>query len=261
MLGKEMTRTDCRAVAVIPAAGLGVRMGGSTPKQFLEVHGVPLLALTLAVFQKCRAVDTVIVVAPEGDVDSCRRDIVERYGFEKVRKVVAGGEHRQDSVRLGIRAAGTGFDLVLIHDGVRPMVEGDLIERVLRAAAQYGAVVAALPARETVKETDPEGGVTRTLDRSRIWLVQTPQAFPYGVIRDAHEKALLEKWPEATDDAALVEKLGKPVRVVEGSEKNIKVTTPLDLEWVRFLTREAGIPLPQGMERNGRNEDQDRHER
>ncbi len=222
-------------VGIVPAAGLGVRMGANRPKQFLEVNGTPILALTLKTLQDCDAVDRIIVVAPKEDLERCRRDIVERYRLQKVMKVIPGGDRRQDSVRLGLEAAGEDFGLVVIHDGVRPLVEGKLLEKVVLAAREHGAAVAGLPARETVKEADESALVVRTLDRSGIWLVQTPQAFSWSIIHEAHDRAWREAWPEATDDAALVERLGVPVKIVRGSERNIKVTTPLDLEMVRFL--------------------------
>ena len=222
-------------VGIIPAAGLGLRMGEKRPKQFLEINGTPILASTLRTFQDCEAVDKVIVVAPEEDVETCRRDIVERYRLDKVVAVIPGGERRQDSVYSGLEAAGREIALVVIHDGVRPLVERKLIEEVLLAAKACGAAVAGLPARETVKEADTRARVIRTLERSGIWLIQTPQAFSSTLIWEAHERARQEGWPEATDDAALVERIGAPVQIVHGSEKNIKVTTPFDLELARFL--------------------------
>jgi 2-C-methyl-D-erythritol 4-phosphate cytidylyltransferase len=216
-----------RTVAIIPAAGLGIRMGAKRPKQFLEVDHTPILTMTLRAFQECRAIDGVIVVVPGAEIEACRRDIVAGHGFDKVKNIIAGGERRQDSVRLGIEAAGSPVDLVVVHDGVRPLVDSALLERVISAAETYGAAAAGLPARETVKETDSRGEVIRTLDRSNIWLVQTPQAFTYGLIRDAHERAWEEGWPE--------ERLGMRVKMVRGSERNIKVTTPMDLEILRFM--------------------------
>ncbi len=224
-----------RTVGIIPAAGLGLRMGGNRPKQFLEIHGTPILALTLKAFQDCTAVDRIVVVTPEREIEHCRRDIVDRYHLHKVMEVVPGGERRLDSVRLGFEAAGTDFPLVVIHDGVRPLVDRELIEKVVRAAEDSGAAVAGVPARETVKEADTSARVIRTLDRSRIWFIQTPQAFASDILREAHKRARSEGWPDATDDAALVEKLGIPVTIVHGSEKNIKLTTPFDLALARFL--------------------------
>lgn len=225
-------------VAIIPAAGAGVRMGTGIAKQFLELGGRPILAVTLEKFQMCPAIDCIIVVVPSGEIEYCRREIVERYGLTKVKQVIPGGERRQDSVRLGIRAAGEGCSLVLIHDGVRPFVAPALIERVVAAAGKDRAVITALPAKETVKAVDGSGLVKGTYDRRQVRLVQTPQIFRYEDIRMAHEQALREGWEEMTDDALLVEKVGIPVRVIEGAESNIKVTTPQDLAMARFFAGE-----------------------
>ncbi len=225
------------AVAIIPAAGAGVRMGSERAKQFLEVDGRPLLAITLAGFQAAPSVESIILVVPAGEIDFCRQEIVARFNLDKVEKVVAGGERRQDSVRRGIEATGGRFDLILIHDGVRPLVQTELIESVIEVGRKQRAAIAALPAKDTVKEVDPEGMVTRTYDRRRVWLVQTPQVFRYEDIRAAHQRAVQEEWSGLTDDALLAERMGIPVAVVEGSEDNIKITTPHDLELAAFLLR------------------------
>ena len=138
-------------------------------------------------------------------------------------------------MRLGLQATEGKYDLVLIHDGVRPVIEQGLLKRVVDTAMTHRAVITALPAKETVKEVDGRHEVVRTIERHRVWMVQTPQAFRYRDILNAHEQAVSQGWEEATDDAFLVEKLGIPITVVEGSERNIKVTTPFDLELARFL--------------------------
>ena len=228
------------AVGIVPAAGLGIRMGAGRPKQFLEVKGVPVLALTLRTLQECDAVDRIIVTAPKEALAHCREEIVGKFGLDKVAAVVPGGRRRQDSVRRGLDAAGKGFDLAVIHDGVRPLAGCGLVEAVLHAAEEYGAAVAGLQATETVKEADESGCVLKTLDRSRIWLIQTPQAFSFEIIRQAHDRAEREGWPEATDDAALVEQIGVPVKIVPGLQQNIKVTIPADLEVVRLFLEKNG---------------------
>ena len=223
-------------MAIIPAAGSGIRMESKRVKQFLRLDGKPILALTLEPFQES-TVAAVILVVPQNDVEYCKKEIVERFGLTKVKKIVPGGKRRQDSVRLGLEATEGKYDLVLIHDGVRPLIEKALIEKVIKEAIVNRAVITALPARETVKEVNDLQHVVKTYDRKRVWMVQTPQAFRYQDILKAHHKALEEGWEEATDDALLVEKSGVMVKVVEGSEKNIKVTTPHDLELARFLLR------------------------
>jgi 2-C-methyl-D-erythritol 4-phosphate cytidylyltransferase len=237
---EENVRETPKVVAVIPAAGIGARMGSDRPKQYLTLDGKPILAVTVERFQSATAVDGIIVVVPEPEIDFSRKEIVERYGLHKVRAVVPGGPRRQDSVRLGIEATGGGYGLVLVHDGVRPFVDDAVIENVLRAALSHGAAVAGLKATETLKEADETGFVLRTRDRNRIWMIQTPQAFRYEDIRMAHERAWREGWDGITDDAVLMERLGIPVKVVPGSQRNIKVTTPHDLELARFLASSGG---------------------
>jgi 2-C-methyl-D-erythritol 4-phosphate cytidylyltransferase len=202
---------------------------------FLALEGIPILAVTLRRFQLSPLIHEIVAVVPEGQVEFCREEIVKRFALEKVKRVVPGGERRQDSVRLGLEAAGSGFDLVVIHDGVRPLVREETLERVLGAAEEHRAVIAALPAKDTVKEVDGDLRVTRTYPRRRVWLAQTPQVFRYGDILAAHTRAFREGWEEMTDDALLAERAGIPVRVVEGAEDNIKVTTPQDLELARYL--------------------------
>lgn len=213
-----------------------MRMGGERPKQFADLDGRPLIAVTLEKFQQCRAIQDIILVVPGAEVDACRKEIVEKYGLTKVSRVLAGGRRRQDSVRIGIEASEGYYELVVIHDGVRPLVTPELIERAVAAAGRHRAVITALPAKETVKEIDERKVVSRTRDRKYIWLAQTPQVFRYGDILDAHQKAALEGRQDATDDAFLLEQIGIPIRVIEGAEDNIKVTTPHDLELVRLLS-------------------------
>ena len=232
-----MNQAPLTTVAVIPAAGSGIRMNSGRAKQFLCLDERPILTVTLTHFQDCEDIEGIILVAPPGDVAYCKKQIVEKFGFTKVKKVVAGGKRRQDSVRLGIEASEGRFDRVLIHDGVRPIIDQGLLKRVITAAVTHRAVITALPAKETVKEVDDRHEVVRTYDRHRVWMVQTPQLFRYADILKAHHMAQAQGWEEATDDAFLVEKLGIPITVVEGSERNIKVTTPHDLELARFLLR------------------------
>jgi 2-C-methyl-D-erythritol 4-phosphate cytidylyltransferase len=224
-----------KTAAIITAAGAGIRMGGDQAKQFMELDGRPLLAVTLERFERSPDIEGIVLVVPRGKVDDCRDQIVRKYNLTKVVKVVAGGKRRQDSVRLGLEATKGHYPFVLIHDGVRPLVSPDLISRIVRAMNQYRAVIPALAARETIKEADRAGLVVKTHDRRALWLVQTPQAFRYEDILEAHRRALKEHWEEMTDDALLVERTGIPVQIIEGSEENIKITTPRDLELARFL--------------------------
>jgi 2-C-methyl-D-erythritol 4-phosphate cytidylyltransferase len=211
-------------------------MGTGRAKQFLDLGGRPMLAVTLEAFQECRAVDRVILVAPSADVGACR-EIVDTCGLTKVEEIVPGGTRRQDSVRLGLEASGGQHATALVHDGVRPLVSRELLERMLDASREHRAVIAALPAKETVKAVDRDRMVSGTYHREEVWLVQTPQVFRFEDIAEAHERAFREGWEGITDDAMLMERMGVPVRVVEGLEENIKVTTPYDLELARFFLR------------------------
>jgi 2-C-methyl-D-erythritol 4-phosphate cytidylyltransferase len=224
-----------KTAAIITAAGAGIRMGGDQAKQFMDLGGRPLLAVTLERFERSPAIEGIVLVVPSGKVDDCRDRIVRKYGLAKVVKVVAGGKRRQDSVRLGLEATEGQYPFVLIHDGVRPLVSPELISRVAKAMNRYRAVIPALAARETIKEANAAGLVVKTHDRTALWLVQTPQAFRYEDILEAHRRTLEEKWEEVTDDALLMERMGVPVNIIEGSEENIKITTPRDLELARFL--------------------------
>ncbi len=215
-------------VAVVPSAGQGTRMGGSTRKQYLSLGGVPLLAITLQVLQQISSIREIILSVPQDDIDECRRNIVEAFALGKVTQIVSGGIRRQDSVRNGLLAISHPPDLVLIHDGVRPFIQGEIVERCIGCAQQTGAAVVAMPIHDTVKRVDEQHVILETLNREELWQIQTPQVFRYDSLFAAHQRAQQERW-EATDDAALIERAGHPVSVVEGSCFNIKITRPDDL--------------------------------
>lgn len=224
-----------RAAAIIPAAGAGLRMGAARPKQYLQLGGRPILAETLEVFERYPRVDAVVLVVPPDDVVWCRTEIVERYGFRKVSRVAPGGATRQESVRLGLEAVVEEPEIVLIHDGVRPFVASDMLDRLFEALAGHRAVVPGLAPDETVKRVGASGDVEETLDRSVLRLIQTPQLFRWVDIRLAHERARIAGWTDVTDDAILLERSGIGVTVVEGARENIKITSPFDLERAKFL--------------------------
>ena len=215
-------------VALVPAAGRGLRMGGSVPKQFLSVGGEPLIVQSLRILQAAHVVDQIILAVPSADIEYCKNEIVSRHRFTKVTKVVAGGAERQDSVRYALAQVPSDTDIVLIHDAVRPFVTQRMIDEVVAAARKEGAAIIALPMRDTVKQVRTDGMIERTVDRTPLWLAQTPQAFRRDWIETAHRKAHTEG-VRATDDAFLVEWLGYSVAVVEGSGENIKVTRPEDM--------------------------------
>ncbi|MBU5611539.1 2-C-methyl-D-erythritol 4-phosphate cytidylyltransferase [Geomonas azotofigens] len=218
-----------RTIALIPAAGMGKRMGAGSNKQYLMLDGMPILARTVQTFQEADCIDAIYLVSPEQEIPFCRSEVVERYGFSKVRAIVPGGSERQHSVYNGLRAI-EGIepdDIVLIHDGVRPFVSVRMLEDAAAAAREGGACVVAVPVKDTVKVVR-EGVVTATPPRETLWLAQTPQGFRYELIRAAHDQAAAAGFL-GTDDASLMEWQGQPVRVVQGDYRNIKITTPEDM--------------------------------
>ncbi len=222
--------------AVLVMAGSGVRLGGAVPKAFVEVAGQPLwrhAARTLAATPGCRAL---VLVAPAGFVASVTVQAREEFPDACI---VAGGARRQDSVRAGLEAVPEGIDVVAVHDAARPLVTRSVVEAAVREAADGGAALVAVPVRDTVKRVR-DGRVVETLDRSTLWQAQTPQAFRIDVLRRAHESAAREA-VEATDDSALVERLGLPVSVVRGDPWNLKVTERDDLGVAEALLRERAL--------------------
>jgi 2-C-methyl-D-erythritol 4-phosphate cytidylyltransferase len=216
-----------RVVAIIPAAGEGRRMGGTVEKQFLHLQGIPVLAHTLGVFDKSPEVDGVVLVVAPQQRQALKEHVLGPYPCRKLLGVVDGDSERQGSVARGLEAVPGDTELIVIHDGVRPLVSLDLLGAVLKAANDHGAALAAMPAGDTVKRAKGEV-VVETVERETIWLAQTPQAFQANLLRLAYEKASRDKLM-VTDDAALVERLGVSVHLVPGSPENIKVTTPTDL--------------------------------
>ncbi len=222
-----------KTIAIVPAGGAGRRMGTSRAKQYLDLHGRPVLAHSLAALQASPAIDEIILVVPEADLSRVRKDIVETFSLTKVTKILPGGRERQDSVRNGLAAVGDDCRVVVVHDGVRPFPPAPLIRRVVTLARRGTASIAGVPAKDTVKRADQDGTVLETLDRRELWLIQTPQAFPAAMLKEAYRKAEAEGI-RGTDDATLVERAGYPVTVVPGDYGNIKITTREDLaaaEW------------------------------
>ncbi len=229
-----MTGRRALAVAVVPAGGSGVRLGARTPKQYLSLHGVPLLVRTLRTLARTPCVDGLVVVVPRDRV-AATRALLASSRVPRVIAVVPGGAERQESVWEGLQACPPEAEWILVHDAVRPFVTPDLVEDVLAAARETGAATCGLPVRETVKRAR-DGVVESTLDREGLWLIQTPQAFRRPLLREAHERARREGY-RGTDDAVLVERLGRPVGIVPGSPQNLKVTTRDDLRVARLWAR------------------------
>jgi len=215
-----------KTVAIIVAGGKGKRMG--KPKQFLKIAGKPMVSWTLAAFQKCRAVDAVILVVEKENLSRA-----QRLGFSKIIKVVEAGRERQDSVRNGLKVLPESAEIVVIHDGARPAVTESLIEDSIRAARRWGAAIVAVPVKDTIKQVNRKHEVKKTLKREELWAVQTPQAFKTSIIRQAYSRLK----GKATDDASAVEKIGAKVKIIMGSYENLKVTTPEDLKIIEAILR------------------------
>lgn len=223
-----------KTVAIIAAGGSGRRMRGAVSKQYLHVRGRPILARTLAVFEHSADIDEVILVVPGPDVQMVRERMLAPGSMAKVRHILAGGAQRQDSVRNGLAAVDGGTGIVLIHDAARPFVSPDLISRMVQEARLYGAVTAGIAVTDTVKRVDADGWILETQDRSLLWMTQTPQAFRCDIIRKAYRKADEDRF-YATDDAALVERIGVPVKMIAAGAENIKITTPEDLRMAEAI--------------------------
>ncbi len=218
--------------AIIVAAGSSQRMGGRD-KLLQPLHGRPLIAYSIATFAAYSAIDAIVVVASETNQDAITK-LTSQMAPEAC--VVLGGTRRQDSVRAGIDAL-PDVEYVLVHDGARPLVTEAMIEAALGAAIETGAAICAVPLADTLKRGDETGLVRETLSREGLWLAQTPQAFRRDLLLRAHERYD----GAATDDAIMVEGLGEPVRLVAGSSRNLKVTTPDDLDIAEALLRSAGL--------------------
>lgn len=231
--------------ALVTAGGRGRRFGGPVPKQYADLAGVPVVVRTLRAFDACPAVDRLLLVVPAGDEPWVQQSLIDRAGLTKPLGIAAGGATRQESVFAGLCAIGERDDLVAIHDAVRPLVTVRCIEACIAAARETGASIAAVPLRDTLKKTrQGEVAIEATIAREGLWLAQTPQVFRLGLIRAAHEEAR-RLGLTATDDAALVERRGQRVRIVEGSPLNFKITTFADLELAAaVLGRE--LPPPGG---------------
>jgi 2-C-methyl-D-erythritol 4-phosphate cytidylyltransferase len=208
-------------------------MQNQTPKQYLSLGGRPILARTIKVFEQCSAVDEIYVIVPAEQMEMVEKEIVDKYEFKKVLKVVRGGKLRQQSVWNGLKAIRSECSIVIIHDGVRPFVSPKMIEQSIKTAAETGAAVVAVPAKDTVKRA-VKGKKVQTLPREEIWLAQTPQSFQFALLMKAYHKANQEEIT-GTDDAFLVEQLGHPITLIEGNYTNIKITTPEDLAFAETL--------------------------
>lgn len=234
------------ATAIIVAAGSGRRMGRELNKVFIPLAGRPTLEYSIRTLAACTGIEDLVVVAAPGEEAEIEQMLRESV-VEKPWKVVTGGSERQYSVANALRAISSDSDVIVIHDGARPLATPESVEEAIASARKFGAAVVAVPVKDTIKTVDDAGFVTGTLDRRTVWSIQTPQAFRTSVLRQAYEKAE-RNGVLATDDAALVEQIGVKVKIVSGSYRNLKVTTPEDLIMVEaLLGKEANRMQRVGM--------------
>jgi 2-C-methyl-D-erythritol 4-phosphate cytidylyltransferase len=242
-----------KVIVIIPAAGLGTRMAGAatgkTPaKQFTEINGIPILIYTLRKFVAAPGVSEIVIALRKSEAENFAPRLAEE-NFARPVRIVEGGEHRQESVANALQAISAApGDLVLVHDGVRPFVDQETIQHVIDAAAKHGAAIAAVPAVDTIKQVDrtADGAVVNaTIPREHIVLVQTPQGFRFEILQRAFDEAQRDGFT-GTDEASLLERMGHPVTVVMGSPRNIKITTPSDLELAEFYAGQEAKKFAAG---------------
>ncbi len=244
-----------RTAAVVLAAGSGKRMRSSTKKQYMLIGEKPVVYYSLQSFQES-FVDEIVLVVGAGEIDYCRKEIVERYGFDKVSHIVEGGRERYHSVAIGLQCI-EDCKFVFIHDGARPMLTQEMLGRLLDCVRTEDACVAGMPVKDTIKIADKEGNIADTPDRRLVWMVQTPQVFEYSLIREAYaelmkkEAEFLQKGIAVTDDAMVLETLtGHKVKLVEGSYENIKITTPEDIKIAGLFLGGNGSARPSLPDKN-----------
>ena len=222
-----------RNCAIILAAGKGKRMGTDIPKQYIEINGYPILYYTIRAFEES-FIDEIILVTGKGEEDFCKEKIVDKYNFNKVKAIVPGGKERYDSVYMGLQQV-ENAEYVFIHDGARPFVTNEILERMQQSVEKYNACVVGVPVKDTIKIVNKKNIITDTPDRSCVWAVQTPQVFKTELIKEAYNKIRSGQYENITDDAMVLEQtMDYPIQMVEGSYKNIKITTLEDLEIARL---------------------------
>ena len=221
--------------AIITAAGKSTRLKGSVSKQFINIYGKPVLVHTLTVFQNSPKIKEIYVTIPDNYLNFCNKKIIKKYSFDKVKKLIVGGNSRQESVYNALREVSSSCRIILIHDGVRPIITTSEVDFIInklihenKSDSNVKGVIMAAPANETIKKVDNDDIIEATIPRSKVWYAQTPQAFFYNVIMEAHRKALKDNFI-GTDDSSLVERMGWKIKVLRGRHENIKITIPTDL--------------------------------
>ncbi|TFG76174.1 MAG: 2-C-methyl-D-erythritol 4-phosphate cytidylyltransferase [Thermodesulfobacteriales bacterium] len=229
---------DMKAAVIITAGGLGKRFVGEgaelLPKQFIPLSTKPLIVYSIQSFERSKFISEIVLVVPDKWVEYTQAEIVDKFNIKKVSKVIAGGAERQESVRNGLNSLSTKPEIVAVHDGVRPFVTLDIIDEVITEAVNSGGAIAAIPVTDTIKQSSPEHIIENTVPRNKIWFAQTPQAFKYEILKEAFEKASEDGYL-GTDEAELVERLGREVKLVLGSKNNIKITTPEDIKLAELI--------------------------
>ena len=211
-------------------------MGADVPKQYLLLDGIPILVRTLLAFQEASLVDAIYLVLPAEDIPLVPQKILSGYSVAKVVRILPGGARRQDSVKRGVDLLGSDYDLVVIHDGVRPFVSPFIINHAIQEAARSQAVTTGLPVTDTINKVDRHGCVYETVNRDQLWLTQTPQVFSVPLLKKAYDSAYADHY-YGTDDASLVARIGGKVMMIRGSYDNIKITTAIDLEWGEVILK------------------------
>ena len=222
--------TAFKSIALIPAAGMGKRMGASINKQYLQLNGMPIVARTISVFEQSPLIDAIYLVIPAEEIPYCQKHVVEAFGFRKIAAIVPGGRERQNSVMNALKAMRehvSDDNVVLIHDGVRPLITENVLHESIKTASLHDGGVVAVPVKDTIKSVR-DGIVYDTPQRESLWQAQTPQSFRFGTIYSAHLSAEADGF-DGTDDASLVERTGGEVHIIRGDYRNIKITTPEDL--------------------------------
>jgi 2-C-methyl-D-erythritol 4-phosphate cytidylyltransferase len=228
--------------AIIVAAGKGIRMNDPLRKQYHSLAGRPIIVHALSVFNSCEVIEDIFLVVPEEDLVFCQEEIVSPANLHKKIILVPGGLKRQDSVFNGLLAMKNKNDIVVVHDGVRPLLTRENLETCINEAKISGACIVGIPAYDTLKRVNSAGTIIETLERDSVWLAQTPQAFRYDIIRKAHENARQQGYG-GTDDASLVERLGVAVKIINGSRSNIKITSKEDLELARTMLEKGSFQM------------------
>lgn len=232
-MGSQM-ENELKVSAIIAAGGSGTRMKATVKKQYLELKGKPIIVHTIKRLSSIDRIKNIILSVPPEDISYCKEEIVDRYNLKKVNKIIAGGEVRQDSVYNALMELSVDTDIVVVHDAVRPFTAKEILETSIDTAERDGAAVTAVPESDTVKEVSKDLFIIKTLNRDILWRMQTPQTFKKKLLIQAFEHAR-KRGITSTDEAALLEGIGIPVKIVQGSYLNIKITTPEDMMLGEFL--------------------------